>query len=259
MRKRRVVPTIHQYNLLLRAVRDCAAGSGDFAQQLIKQVPPAAADTQLLAAPRDKPAPPSSERGSAGRVMTVEPLCDEAIRQVESPVRDGVAAGRQAAALVGSQGDATAVTQVAALTTTQRGVGAVAQAAAPGAWGGVSALDMDVPNMLSPRVRFRAVVGVGDLSTPAARLAFLGGLPGVLSHMARDAAPPDVKTFTLMLDALPATRDAEADLLAAMTTHDVTPDVTLLNSVIRRRNKRGDHDGAQVTPSVTAITYLSFL
>jgi len=60
---------------------------------------------------------------------------------------------------------------------------------------GLSAVNQDVPNMLNPRPDLRNAVAMEMPRTSHARLGLLGGLPGVLSHMARDGATPDIKTF----------------------------------------------------------------
>lgn len=111
---------------------------------------------------------------------------------------------------------------------------------------GASVLNMEVPNILNPRGRFNDVVALGKLDSGEDRLALLGGLAGVLSHMQRDKAPPDIKTFTILLDMVPSSRDMEADLFAAMTSHQIKPDLDFLNLVIRKRNLRKDFSGAKV-------------
>ena len=107
-------------------------------------------------------------------------------------------------------------------------------------------VDMDVPNLLNPKARFSEVVRLEVPTTSADKLALLGGLPGILSHMARDKARPDIKTFSQLLDVLSSTSEAESDLLASMKLHDVRPDVDLFNAIIRRRNLRKDYRAAKV-------------
>lgn len=111
---------------------------------------------------------------------------------------------------------------------------------------GASVFDMDVPNLLNPRARYDNFVQLQVPTSSVGRLALFGGLPGILGHMAKDKATPDIKTFTLLLESIPSSREAEADLLATMTLHKVKPDVDFCSLLIRKRNLRKDFEGAKV-------------
>lgn len=106
---------------------------------------------------------------------------------------------------------------------------------------------VSVPDLLDPRLRPPAgSVRLTMPTDPAGRLELLGGLDGVLLRMTADKASPDVKTFSLLLDALPPRREAESALLAAMTRHGVRPDADFCSLLIRRCSKRRDVAATQV-------------
>lgn len=125
----------------------------------------------------------------------------------------------------------------------------------------VSILSMFVPNILNPRARHLAERGVkldpAHLSAPDQRLALLGGLSGILSHMAADGTEPNIKTFSLLLSLLPGgDTAAEFDLLAAMETRGVKVNVDLLNLLIRRRTRQWDQQGVQVSRTTLLVYQL---
>ena len=103
-----------------------------------------------------------------------------------------------------------------------------------------------MPNLLNPRQRGHPGVVLGSADSPWQRLAMLGGLPGILSHMEHDEVKPDIRTFTMLLELLPPGGDYEVDILSAMKAHKVRPDMDFFNFVIRRKNKQGDFKAAKV-------------
>lgn len=111
---------------------------------------------------------------------------------------------------------------------------------------GASVFDMEVPNLLNPRAQFKDLVSLEMPKSPAERLALLGGLPGILRHMAKDNAQPDLKTFTILLETVLSEPEMESDLLATMMLNNVKPDVDFFSLLIRKRNLRKDYFGAKV-------------
>jgi len=74
--------------------------------------------------------------------------------------------------------------------------------------------------------------------------------------MDRDKAQPDIKTFSLLVDLMPLSLDAETQLLSAMDVYGVQADVDFYNMLIRHRNLRGDFTGAQVCYTLLGINRL---
>ena len=99
---------------------------------------------------------------------------------------------------------------------------------------------------------------VKDITTPAHRLALLGGAGKLVSHMSQSGAAPDVKTFSQLVPCLPSTEQAENDLLQSMEEIGVTPDVDLINDLMLKRNFRHSGHSAKVTlVSMASNNFLS--
>lgn len=103
-----------------------------------------------------------------------------------------------------------------------------------------------IPDLLDPRISVDSSVELHLPESAADRLTMLGGVSGMLTRMDRDRAKPDVKTFSLLLDVMPLSSEAETDLLSAMDFYDVQADVDFYNMLIRKRNLRRDFAGAYV-------------
>lgn len=103
-----------------------------------------------------------------------------------------------------------------------------------------------IPDLLDPHIAVNSSVELNLPDSACDRLTMLGGVSGMLARMDRDKAQPDVKTFSLLLDTMPFSLDAEMDLLSAMNYYNVEADVDFYNMLIRKRNLRGDFAGAYV-------------
>uniref|UniRef100_A0A8B9TCM1 Pentatricopeptide repeat-containing protein 1 n=1 Tax=Anas platyrhynchos TaxID=8839 RepID=A0A8B9TCM1_ANAPL len=86
----------------------------------------------------------------------------------------------------------------------------------------------NLPNLLDSRVPDAAVVSLGTVATPSHRLALMGDVEGFLNKMKEDNAEPNIKTFTLL-----------AELVEPQI------DVTFFNTLIRKKSKQGDLEGAK--------------
>ncbi|EPY90047.1 pentatricopeptide repeat-containing protein 1-like protein [Camelus ferus] len=100
------------------------------------------------------------------------------------------------------------------------------QAAQPPPWGLKA-------NLLTMGAVPSAVVSFGTVTTPADRLALMGGLEGFLGKMAEHGLRPDIKTLTLLAEAVEA-------------------DVTFFNTLMRKKSRRGDLEGAKALLPVLA-------
>jgi len=104
-----------------------------------------------------------------------------------------------------------------------------------------------IPDLLDPRLAVDSSVELRLPESASDRITMLGGVSGMLARMDCDKAKPDVKTFSLLLEVMPLSPEAETDLLSAMDFYDVQADVDFYNMLIRKRNLRRDLAGAYVS------------
>lgn len=102
-----------------------------------------------------------------------------------------------------------------------------------------------LPDLLAAVPRLGNMVELRQVRTAEQRLLLLGGFIGLLDTMRAGGVAPDIKTCTMLLEALPGTLAAEHALLVAMRKENVQPDVDMLNALIRKRALRGDYQHAK--------------
>ncbi|KAF7469473.1 pentatricopeptide repeat-containing protein 1, mitochondrial isoform X1 [Marmota monax] len=230
-------PTQHGYNLLLGAARDCGLGDPEVASRLLLRP---REETVLLQPPGRQQA---GRRGSSviDGVMTrvhVEALERELFLEPSQAV-EGLPEPREA--LVPSKAQSEVETKAepdhtAALTP-------VALKPSP--------LELEI-NLLTLETVSPAVVSFGTVITPADRLALIGGLEGFLGQMEKHGLQPDIKTLTLLAEVVKPGSPAESSLLTILDRHQVEADVTFFNTLMRKKSKLGDLEGAKALLPVLA-------
>ena len=180
-------PSRHGYNLLLAAARDC--GLGD----------PVVASAVLLR-PREETAllqPPARGRRTRRRAQVGADCSLSAKLHVEALERQLFLEPSQALEGPQEPEEARAPKQAQSGMETKaepdHPVALTSVAPEPPPWG----LEA---NLLTPGAAPLAVVSFGTVSTPADRLALMGGLEGFLGKMAEHGLRPDVKTLTLLAE-----------------------------------------------------------
>ncbi|KOC65674.1 Pentatricopeptide repeat-containing protein 1 [Habropoda laboriosa] len=77
------------------------------------------------------------------------------------------------------------------------------------------------------------------------RLILFGGIEQILKQMKDNGVEPNIKTYTLLLDLLPSTNEAEKYLLKYIEGNHFQPDLIFFNILIKRRSQRKRYEDAK--------------
>ncbi|XP_064449346.1 pentatricopeptide repeat-containing protein 1, mitochondrial isoform X4 [Mirounga angustirostris] len=232
-------PSQHGYNLLLGAARDCGLGDPEVASALLLRPREETVTLQPLA--REFWAKRRA-RARLGDGMSVKLHVEALERQLflePSQVLEGLPEPHKARAPSKAQ------PEVETKTEPDRMVALTSLAPEPSRWG----LEA---NLLTLGAVPPAVVSFGTVTTPADRLALMGGLEGFLGKMAEHGLRPNIKTLTLLAEVVEPGSPAESSLLTVLDTYQVEADMTFFNTLMRKKSKLGDLEGAKkshVTPN----------
>lgn len=227
-------PSQHIYNLLLGAARDCGLGDPEVASALLLRPREQMVLLQPLAGGQQarKTAQAGTIDGMSARLhvetlekqLFLEP--SQALERPQQPQEARVSSKVQPEVETKVDPNNTAFTSVPP-------------------WG----LEA---NLLTLGAVPSEVVSFGTVTTPADRLALMGGLEGFLGKMAEHGLQPDIKTLTLLAEVVEPGSAAESSLLTVLDLHHVEADVTFFNTLMRKKSKQGDLEGAKALLPVLA-------
>ncbi|XP_027730168.1 pentatricopeptide repeat-containing protein 1, mitochondrial isoform X2 [Vombatus ursinus] len=242
MLKMEIEPDVHSYNLMLCAARDCDLGDPVVASDLLLRIDekpallPLKADNQHLGTE-------TQERKGTSAKLDVDSL----ERQLfQAPSREALQKARETnevqpepedgrGQLDSKPADSLLVLNQS-LSRPEPVKADLAQFSEP---------VCPVPNLLDLRASHPNVVSLGTVATPADRLALMGDMEGFLRKMKEDHLEPNIKTLTLLAELVKSDSPSESTLLAVLDEHQVEADVTFFNTLVRKKSKLGDLQGAK--------------
>lgn len=101
------------------------------------------------------------------------------------------------------------------------------------------------PNLLAPRPHLGNLISLSEVSKPEDKLLLLGGFSGFMDTMSRFDVKPDLKTYTELVEVIPATYASEKRLLSKLKKHEIKCDVDFFNVLMKKRSMRFDYNGAR--------------
>uniref|UniRef100_A0A8C3WQH5 Pentatricopeptide repeat domain 1 n=1 Tax=Catagonus wagneri TaxID=51154 RepID=A0A8C3WQH5_9CETA len=233
-------PSLHGYNLLLGAARDCGLGDPEVASAVLLRP---GEEVVLLQ-------PPAGGRRARWRAgLEADHSVSARLQHVEALERQLFLEPSQAFQGPSEPQEARSPSKA------QPGVESKAE---PEHTVGLTSVPPELPlrgpeaNLLTPGAVPSAVVSFGTVTTPADRLALMGGPEGFLGKMAEHGLQPDIKTLTLLAEVVEPGSPAESSLLTLLDAQRVEADLTFFNTLMRKRSKLGDLEGAKALLPVLA-------
>ncbi|KAF2980908.1 hypothetical protein EK904_014699 [Melospiza melodia maxima] len=236
----------HTYNLMLRAARDCGIGNPAVASRLLLSPPESSPQLKLPPGRKEK-VKNQRKKGSESAPVQLDVEAMEKQLFQESSVQPEERIQPQNKDVAGAEAEPAApdsprVTHSRAGALMRRAQSEMEQEQPHP----IQKLPLcNLPNLLDSRVADTAVVSLGTVATPSHRLALMGDVEGFLNKMKEDDAEPNIKTFTLLAELVEPQSPSESSLLALLDDHKVKVDVTFFNTLMRKRSKLGDLEGAK--------------
>lgn len=250
-----IKPDTQNYNILLRAARDCGIGNLELASALLlkrtEDVNP------KLTSGRKSRRMKAKEETLCTKVLNIDAFENELF--VDARSRDAVYLNAHPAAhgeakdnhsnpqnendQCKSQGE------VQMLPSSPQAEGNLLS----GSLSCQSQLSPRLPNLLDPSPCHSDVVALGPVKSASDRLALIGNLDGFLEKMASDGLEPNIKTITLLADVMEAGSQSVRSLIDVAKKSGIRLDVPFFNTLIRRVAKTGDLDGAKVRKTLNQL------
>ena len=101
------------------------------------------------------------------------------------------------------------------------------------------------PNLLAPRPHLGNLISLSEVIKPEDKLLLLGGFTGFLETMKRFDVKPDLKTYTELIEVIPAANAIEKKLLSKLKKDEIKCDVDFFNVLMKKRSMRFDYKGAR--------------
>ncbi|NXR76127.1 PTCD1 protein, partial [Pycnonotus jocosus] len=235
----------HTYNLMLRAARDCGIGNPAVASKLLLSPPEHSTQLKLPPGRQKEKVKNQRRKGSesAAVQLDVEAMEKQLFQENLVQPEEQIQQQSEDVALVEvkpAAPDSPSVTHSRAEALMRRAQNEVEQPHPS-----QKLPFCNLPNLLDSRMADTAVVSLGTVATPSHRLALMGDVEGFLNKMKEDNAEPNIKTFTLLAELVEPQSTSESSLLALLDDHKVKVDVTFFNTLMRKRSKQGDLEGAK--------------
>lgn len=247
-------PDHSSYNLLLRATRDCGIGNPYTLSNMLLQTQSEASVPVSLNAGRHPQNDKRRKVKECNKIpITTKSDIEDLEKQIfsEHPKNAGdfmpsgnsrdmdlcLSAGEDSSLSLESRNlDSKMVADKVALSSTVMNRGSPSR---------LSQTAQNMPNLLNLNVFCENVVSLSGITTPSDRLALIGNMEGFLKKMESDNVTPDIKTFTLLAEVLDPQTQLESVLINLMDKYKVRADVTFFNTLVRKRSKLGDLEGAK--------------
>ncbi|XP_069501673.1 pentatricopeptide repeat-containing protein 1, mitochondrial isoform X2 [Ambystoma mexicanum] len=248
-------PNRTSYNLLLRATRDCGIGDPSAVSNLLLQVQAEVPVSLALNAGRRMQKGKNSKWKETGRKpktteMDLEILEKEMFQEHPKGPESGVssantkqlnlhpsAPAERSSSLNNDYLNSKIACQVVALHKA-----VINEDGLPDKY---SQNVQKLPNLLDLKVSCANGVSLGIVATASDRLALIGSTEGFLNKMEADNVTPDIKTFTLLAEVANPESQLVSTLTTLMDKNKVKADVTFFNTLVRKRSKLGDLEGAK--------------
>uniref|UniRef100_A0AAY4EYX3 Pentatricopeptide repeat-containing protein n=1 Tax=Denticeps clupeoides TaxID=299321 RepID=A0AAY4EYX3_9TELE len=240
-----IKPDTQNYNILLRAVRDCGIGDLSLASTLLLK---SKQDSVLKLTPGKK-GHRRKLKEETSYPSTIDIAALESLLFVEGKTEGTQSKTSETNKKFVTVNSKTKYTEPVPHTvneprTHKHVVPVVDEHFSAGSSIDLSALRRNLPNLLDP-TGCSDVVSLGNVNGACDRLALIGNMEGFLNKMAEHGLQPTIKTLTLLADVVEPGSVSVQSLLSVARQNKLKLDLTFFNTLIRKTAKAGDLEGAK--------------